>query len=75
MWIPRGAALVRGRHLYEAQCLLEEIQYAYLFYIQKKQQLKDVLEKGNLRNFKELPGHPRTSYEHFVYIQFESCVH
>ena len=73
MWIPRGATLIRGWHLFEAQCLLEEIWYAYLFYIQK-QQLKDVLEKGNFRNFKELPGHPRTSYEHFVYIHFESCV-
>ena len=36
MWIPKGAALIRGRHLFEAQRLLLEIQYL-LF------QLKQVL--------------------------------
>ena len=27
MWIPKGAALIRGLRLFEARCLLEEIQY------------------------------------------------
>ena len=27
MWIPKGAALIRGRHLFEARRLLEEIRY------------------------------------------------
>ena len=27
MWIPKGAALIRGRRLFEARCLLEEIRY------------------------------------------------
>ena len=27
MWIPKGAPLIKGRRLFEAWCLLEEIQY------------------------------------------------
>ena len=27
MWIPKGAALIRGRLLFEARRLLEEIRY------------------------------------------------
>ena len=27
MWIPKGAALIRGRHLFETRPLLDEIQY------------------------------------------------
>ena len=27
MWIPKGAALVRGRRLFEAQHLLEEVNF------------------------------------------------
>ena len=27
MWIPKGAALIRGRHLFEARRLLQEVQY------------------------------------------------
>ena len=27
MWIPKGAALIRGRHLFEARRLLEEIRH------------------------------------------------
>ena len=27
MWIPKGAVLIRGRRLFEAGRLLEEIQY------------------------------------------------
>ena len=27
MWIPKGAVLIRGRHLFEARHLLEEIRY------------------------------------------------
>ena len=27
MWMPKGAALIRGRHLFEALRLLEEIRY------------------------------------------------
>ena len=29
MWIPKGVALFRGGHLFEAQHLLEKTQYAY----------------------------------------------
>ena len=28
MWISKGVALIRGGHLFEAQHLLEKIQYA-----------------------------------------------
>ena len=31
MWIPRGAALIRGRQLFLAWHLLEEIQYLHSF--------------------------------------------
>ena len=27
MWIPKGEALIRGQHLFEAQWSLEEMQY------------------------------------------------
>ena len=27
MWTPKGTVLIRGQRLFEAQCLLEEIQY------------------------------------------------
>ena len=27
MWIPKGAALIRGGHLFEARRLLEQIRY------------------------------------------------
>ena len=30
MWIPKGAALIRGRDLFEARRLLEEIRYVLL---------------------------------------------
>ena len=29
MWIPKGAAFIRGRRLFEARCLLEEKQYLF----------------------------------------------
>ena len=29
MWIPKGATLIRGRRLFEAWCLLEEIRYLF----------------------------------------------
>ena len=29
MWIPKGAALIRGRPLFEALCLLQEIRYLF----------------------------------------------
>ena len=29
MWIPKVAALIRGRRLFEAPCLLEEIRYLF----------------------------------------------
>ena len=29
MWIPKGAALIRGQRLFEASCLLEEIRYLF----------------------------------------------
>ena len=41
----------------------------------QKQQLKCVLEKESYGNCKEPPSYPRTSYKHFVYIQFKSCVY
>ena len=31
MWIPKGAALVRGRRLFEARRLLKEIQLEVFF--------------------------------------------
>ena len=31
MWIPKGAALIRAKYLFEVQCLLEEIWYLVLF--------------------------------------------
>ena len=30
MWIPKGVALIRGRDLFEARRLLEEIRYVLL---------------------------------------------
>ena len=30
MWIPEGAALIRGRHLFEARRLLKEIGYIHI---------------------------------------------
>ena len=32
MWIPESAALIRGRGLFVAQRLLEEIRYLHLIY-------------------------------------------
>ena len=32
MWAPNKAALIRGRHLSEARCLLEEIRYFKISY-------------------------------------------
>ena len=29
MWIPKGAALIRGRRLFETRYLLEEIQHLF----------------------------------------------
>ena len=29
MWIPKGVAFIRGRRLFEARDLLEEIRYVY----------------------------------------------
>ena len=31
MWIPKGAALIRGLRLFEARRLLEEIRYTYVY--------------------------------------------
>ena len=33
MCIPKGVALIRGRRLFEARRLLEEIRYTYIYYI------------------------------------------
>ena len=30
MWIPKGLVLIRGQRLFEAQCLLQEIQHVSL---------------------------------------------
>ena len=29
MWIPKGAALIRGRRFFETPCLLQEIRYLF----------------------------------------------
>ena len=30
MWVPKGAALIKGRHLFEARPLLEEMRYLFV---------------------------------------------
>ena len=49
MWIPEGAALIRGRHLFETRRLLDEIQY---FINQKASRYYGFLRPGLRENRK-----------------------
>ena len=46
MWIPKGAALIRGRRLFEARYLLEEIQYLF-FTAMKIHSMTWIVKKKN----------------------------
>ena len=50
MWIPKGAALVRGRRLFEARRLSGEIQYKIIFEnIRANKHLSKVYDKKDNR--------------------------
>ena len=59
MWIPKSVALIRGRRLFEARRLLEEIRY------HKNKSLRKVL--NNIGSSMEPCGTPTSISSHQIY--------